>query len=198
MPRTTKSFSSRKRSHSAPATLRVSSSKRKQWMDERMVAAPKAVEGARASREFEVPRSILHDCIRGRLYMEWSLVPCVPSHTSMKQRSRNWAVISNTVLRLAMERQGRMCCVLSSLLQVSVVVFVHVCQMDGDVNSRSIRVKFHWNKETALLTCMRIGATNQKKIYHYLTTVQRTVCLILQEKKDCARYVWIICLIMFI
>ena len=67
MPRTIKSFSSQKLSHSAPATCVVSSSKRKQWTGERMTAALKAVEGARASRDFEVPRSTLHDCISRRV-----------------------------------------------------------------------------------------------------------------------------------
>ena len=71
MPRKRKSFSSRKRSHSAPATLRVSSlrpAKRKQWS---MTAVLRALEeGAsltRASRDFGVPRSTLHDRVSRRV-----------------------------------------------------------------------------------------------------------------------------------
>ena len=74
MPRKRKSFSSRKRSHSVPATLRVSSlrpAKRKQWTQESMTAALRALEeGAsltRASRDFGVPRSTLHDRVSGRV-----------------------------------------------------------------------------------------------------------------------------------
>ena len=74
MPRKRKSLSVRKRSHSAPATLcRPSSrpSKRKQWTEESMTAALKAIEDgssvSRASRDFGVPRSTLHDRVSGRV-----------------------------------------------------------------------------------------------------------------------------------
>ena len=67
-------MSVRKRSHSAPATLcRPSSrpSKRKQWTEESMTAALKAIEDgssvSRASRDFGVPRSTLHDRVSGRV-----------------------------------------------------------------------------------------------------------------------------------
>ena len=47
MPRRRKSFTSRKRSHSAPAAVRLHVSrtgKRKQWSEENMLSALKAVE----------------------------------------------------------------------------------------------------------------------------------------------------------
>ena len=72
MPHTMKSFSSRKRSHSAPALLHVSNSKCKQWTDERMTAALKAVEGVRASWNFEVPRSIYTSWLYQRGGCAWS------------------------------------------------------------------------------------------------------------------------------
>ena len=71
MPRKRKSFSSRKRSHSAPATLRVSSlrlAKRKQWTQESMTAALRALEeGASLTRASRVPSSTLHDRVSGRV-----------------------------------------------------------------------------------------------------------------------------------
>ena len=73
MPPRKKSFSVHKRSHSAPASLLrptgSRSAKRKQWSEENMAAALRSVEQGstvtRASRNFRVPRSTLHNRVSG-------------------------------------------------------------------------------------------------------------------------------------
>ena len=74
MPRRRKSFTSKKRSRSAPASIRLLTrrpAKRKQWSEESMTAALKAVEHgmsvSRASRDFGVPRSTIYDRFTGRV-----------------------------------------------------------------------------------------------------------------------------------
>ena len=74
MPRRRKSFTSKKRSRSAPASIRLLTrrpAKRKQWSEESMTAALKAVEQgmpvSRASRDFGVPRSTIYDRFTGRV-----------------------------------------------------------------------------------------------------------------------------------
>jgi hypothetical protein len=74
MPRRRKSFAIRKRWHSAPAAVRLPPSrtgKRKQWTEENMLLALKAVkEGvsvSKAAQDFDVPRSTLYDRVSGRV-----------------------------------------------------------------------------------------------------------------------------------
>ena len=74
MPRKRRSITTRKRSRSAPATLSVSPrqpKKRKQWSDEHMKAALKAVEDGesinRAARDYGIPRSTLYDRVSGKV-----------------------------------------------------------------------------------------------------------------------------------
>ena len=74
MPRKRRSISARKRSKSAPAALSVSprmSKKRKQWSDESMRAAVKAVEEgdsvSEAARAHGVPKTTLYDRTSGRV-----------------------------------------------------------------------------------------------------------------------------------
>ena len=93
-----KSFLVRKRSHSAPASvLRPTgsrSAKRKQWSEENMAAALRNVEQGssvtRASRNFAVTRTTLHDRVSGRVVHG---VKPAPSFTLMTQRNWNRSAI---------------------------------------------------------------------------------------------------------
>ena len=68
MPRKRKSCASRKRSHSSPAAVRLPPSrtgKQKQWTEENILSALKAVEEgvpvSKAAQDFDIPRSTLYD-----------------------------------------------------------------------------------------------------------------------------------------